>query len=95
MTHTIKSYQESLDDEELPYEKNHRLLSTGEAIAVAEEDKLNIAIAYAIIKALQRSEGISLIRFLRRGEQAIEVRPLNDKWLVFLQHLREVQILCG
>lgn len=84
MTYTLKrykSYQEFLDDEDLPYEKNYRLLDTGEAIEVAEEDRINIAITYALIEAFQRSEGISLIRYLRRGDQQLEVRPLGDRWV--------------
>ncbi len=84
MTYTLKRYQsleEFFNDEDLRPNGNYRLLSTGEAIELASEDKLNLIIAYALIEAILIDQGISIIRRLRRGDEDLEVRPMGDRWL--------------
>ena len=84
MTYTLKkykSYQEYLDAEELSPEGDYRLLSTGEAIEVASEDKINLIIIYALIEALVEIQNASFLRFIRRGDQELQVQPVGDRWV--------------
>ncbi|MGB3765980.1 MAG: Uma2 family endonuclease [Phormidesmis sp.] len=84
MTYTLKryqSYEEYLNAEELLEEKDYRLLDTGEVIELASEESINRLIAYALMTFIVQSQGLGLIRLLRRGDQELQVKPLGDRWV--------------
>ena len=84
MTYTIKryrSYEDYLNAEELHEEKDYRLLDTGEVIELASEERFNRIIAYALIAALQELKGVSFIRYVCRGDQELQVKPVGDRWV--------------
>lgn len=84
MTYTIRryqSYQEYLEDETLSNERNYRLLSTGEAIEVADESDNNVWLASILIVAIQQVMGIPYLQFIRNGNKSIQVNPVGDKWV--------------
>ncbi|MGB3299768.1 MAG: Uma2 family endonuclease [Phormidesmis sp.] len=74
-----QSYQEYLDDESLSPDGNYRLLSTGELIEVAEEDDLNIRIAFRLIALLLRIENGFYLEHIRNGNKEMQVNPVGDR----------------
>lgn len=78
---SYKSYPEYLDDEGLYSEAEHRLLSTGEVVVVASEDELNKIIAYALMEALLTVKGIPFLKFIRTGDEELQVHPEGDRWV--------------
>ena len=84
MTYTIKryrSYEDYLNAEELAEEKDYRLLDTGEVIELASEERFDRMIAYALIAALLELKGVSFIRYVCRGDQELQVKPVGDRWV--------------
>lgn len=73
------SYQAYLDDEQLPPEKNYRLLSTGEAIEVPGEDDGNLWLASFLFAALLKIKGYSFFEFIRVGNKELQVNPVGDQ----------------
>ena len=74
-----KSYQEYLDDESLPSERDYRLLSTGELIEVASEDDDNLMIAHVLGVLLSQIDGGILKKRVRLNNKEIQVLPVGDK----------------
>ncbi|MEL7350848.1 MAG: Uma2 family endonuclease [Cyanobacteria bacterium P01_A01_bin.116] len=84
MTYTLRryqSYQDYLDDAQLHHERNYRLLSTGEAIEVADEDDRNLWLANTLIAAILQVMGIPFIQLIRNGNKDLQVNPVGDKWV--------------
>jgi len=84
MTYTLRryqNYQDYLDDDQLHHERNYRLLSTGEAIEVADEDDGNLWLANVLIAAILQVEGIPFLKLIRNGNKDLQVNPVGDKWM--------------
>ena len=84
MTYTLKryqSYEEYLNAEELVEEKDYRLLDTGDVIELASEERFNRMLAYALIIALQKTQGISFLQYVCRGDQELQMKPVGDRWV--------------
>ncbi len=82
MTYTLpryQSYQDYLDDEQLPHENNYRLLSTGEVIEVSSEDDENLRFANRLLAAILEVKGFSFVDLIRNGNKELQVQPVGDQ----------------